>query len=150
MEAHAAIYIYQHMQQWLTALLYIYQHMQQWLTACSKSTNTLLYIYQHITLHLPTRYSTSTNTVLYIYQHITLHLPTRYSTSTNNLRLYPEWPHRQGGCLACCGCTFESRCCCTDLYYARGAQWVLPMRVGGATSQLDLPSLTRLSVAGCG
>ena len=23
--------------------------------------------------------------------------------------LYPEWPHRQGGCLACCGCTFESR-----------------------------------------
>ena len=23
--------------------------------------------------------------------------------------LYPEWPHGQGGCLACCGCTFESR-----------------------------------------
>ena len=23
--------------------------------------------------------------------------------------LYPEWPHRQGGCLTCCGCTFESR-----------------------------------------
>ena len=22
--------------------------------------------------------------------------------------LYPEWPHRQGGCLACCGCTFDS------------------------------------------
>ena len=21
---------------------------------------------------------------------------------------YPEWPHRQGGCLTCCGCTFES------------------------------------------
>ena len=38
---------------------------------------------------------------------------------------------------------------CTDLYYARGAQGVLPMRVGGATSQLDLPSLTPLSVAGC-
>ena len=37
----------------------------------------------------------------------------------------------------------------TDLYYARGAQGVLPMRVGGATSQLDL-SLTPLSVAGCG
>ena len=33
---------------------------------------------------------------------------------------------------------------------ARGAQGVLPMRVGGATSQLDLPSLTPLSVAGCG
>ena len=39
---------------------------------------------------------------------------------------------------------------CTDLYYARGAQGVLPMRVGGATSKLDLPSLTPLSVAGCG
>ena len=31
-----------------------------------------------------------------------------------------------------------------------GAQGSLPMRVGGATSQLDLPSLTPLSVAGCG
>ena len=39
---------------------------------------------------------------------------------------------------------------CTDLYYARGAQGVLPMRMGGATSQLDLPFLTPLSVAGCG
>ena len=39
---------------------------------------------------------------------------------------------------------------CTDLYYARGAQGVLPMRVGGVTSRLDLPSLTPLSVAGCG
>ena len=28
-----------------------------------------------------------------------------------------------------------------------GVQGVLPMRVGGATSQLDLPSLTPLSVA---
>ena len=35
-------------------------------------------------------------------------------------------------------------------FYARGVQGVLPMRVGGATSQLDLPSLTPLSVAGCG
>ena len=32
----------------------------------------------------------------------------------------------------------------------RGAQGVLSMRVGDATSQLDLPSLTLLSVAGCG
>ena len=49
-------------------------------------------------------------------------------------------------------CTFESRLwlSCTDLYYARGAQRVQPMRVGGAPSQLDLPSLTPLSVAGCG
>ena len=39
---------------------------------------------------------------------------------------------------------------CTDLYYARGAQGILPMRVGGETSQLDLPSLTPLSVADCG
>ena len=23
-------------------------------------------------------------------------------------RVNPEWPHRQGGCLACCGCTFDS------------------------------------------
>ena len=34
------------------------------------------------------------------------------------------------------------------LHYARGAQRVLPMRVGGATSQLDRPSLTPFSVAG--
>ena len=31
-----------------------------------------------------------------------------------------------------------------------GAQGVLPMRVGSATSQLDLLSLTSLSVGGCG
>ena len=42
----------------------------------------------------------------------------------------------------------SSRAECTDLYYARGAQGVLPMRVGGATSQLDLLSLTPLSVGG--
>ena len=34
--------------------------------------------------------------------------------------------------------------------YTRGAQGVLHMRVGGETSQLDLPSLTPLYVAGCG
>ena len=50
------------------------------------------------------------------------------------------------------GCKVESRLwlSCTDLYYTRGAQALLPMRVGGATSQLDLPSLTKLSVAGYG
>ena len=50
------------------------------------------------------------------------------------------------------GCKIESRLwlSCTDLYYARGAQGVLPMRVGGATGQLDRPFLTQLSVAGCG
>ena len=38
------------------------------------------------------------------------------------------------------------------LNYARGTRGggALPMRVGGATSQLDLPSLTALSIAGCG
>ena len=36
------------------------------------------------------------------------------------------------------------------ILYARGAQGVPKIRVGGATSQLDLPSLTPLSVAGCG
>ena len=57
--------------------------------------------------------------------------------------------HRQGGCLACCGCTFDSYWGGIDLYYARGAQGVLRMRAGGATSQLDLPSLMPLSGAGC-
>ena len=37
---------------------------------------------------------------------------------------------------------------CTDLYYSRGAQGVLPLRLGGVTSQLDLLSPTPLSVAG--
>ena len=39
---------------------------------------------------------------------------------------------------------------CTDLCYARGAQGVLRMGVGGPTSQWDLLSLAPLSVAGCG
>ena len=40
--------------------------------------------------------------------------------------------------------------CSPHLHRAmRGAQGVLPMRVGGATSQLGLPSLTPLSVVGC-
>ena len=69
--------------------------------------------------------------------------------------LYPKWSHMQGGCLACSrlqGCKIESLLwlSCTDLYYARGAHGVLPMKVGGAGSQLDLPSLIPLSVAGCG
>ena len=34
--------------------------------------------------------------------------------------------------------------------YGRGAQGILPIRVGGATSQLNLPSLTPLSIAGSG
>ena len=40
---------------------------------------------------------------------------------------------------------------CTDLYYARDPQGVLPISGWkGATSQLDLPSLMPLSIAGCG
>ena len=54
--------------------------------------------------------------------------------------------------LKVAGCKIDSQMwlSCTDLYYARGFQGVLPMRAGDATSQLDLPSLNPLSVAGCG
>ena len=48
------------------------------------------------------------------------------------------------------GCKVDPRLRLHDLYYARDAQGILPMRVGGETSQLDLPTLTPLSVAGCG
>ena len=50
------------------------------------------------------------------------------------------------------GCKIESRLwlSSTDLYYALGAQGVLPMWMRGATSQLNPQSLTLLSVAGCG
>ena len=46
------------------------------------------------------------------------------------------------------GCKIESRLwlSCTDLYYPRCAQGVLLMRVGGAISQLDLPSPTLVVV----
>ena len=46
---------------------------------------------------------------------------------------YPEWLHRQGGCLACWSCKIDSwlNWGCTDLYYALGAQRVMTMRVGG-------------------
>ena len=57
---------------------------------------------------------------------------------------YPKKPHSLQGCK------IESRLwlSCTDLYYARGADGVLPMTLMGATSQLDLASLAALSVAG--
>ena len=50
------------------------------------------------------------------------------------------------------GCKIESRLflSCADLYYARSTQGVLHMRVRGSTRELDLLSLTPLSVAGCG
>ena len=69
--------------------------------------------------------------------------------------IYPERQHRQGGCLTCRNLMFESRAArgCTDLYVlcASGAQGVLPCTGWEVTeSQLDQPSLTPLSVAGCG
>ena len=74
--------------------------------------------------------------------------------------LYPESPHRQ-----CVGLVFRRS---HDLVWLSAASLVIcspaciavcntwssggtaPCRVGGATSQLDLPFLTPLSVAGCG
>ena len=53
--------------------------------------------------------------------------------------LYSEWSHRKGGCLACL--RLQGRFLAALIYTAaRGAQGVLPMSVGGATSQLDLVS----------
>ena len=50
------------------------------------------------------------------------------------------------------GCKIESWLwlSCTDLYYARGTQGVLLLRVWGENSQLDLQSLMPLSITGCG
>ena len=52
--------------------------------------------------------------------------------------LYPEWPHRQGGCLACWSCKVDPSCGWdyTDLYYARGTQGVLPIREGGCDQSI--------------
>ena len=38
----------------------------------------------------------------------TCHVPRVRTNMSSSLALFPEWPHRQGGCLTCCGCTFES------------------------------------------
>ena len=73
---------------------------------------------------------------------------------------YPEWPHRQ-----CVGLAFRRShdrgslsaarlVICSPARIAVCNTWssggTALCRVGGATSQLDLPSLTPLSVAGCG
>ena len=34
-------------------------------------------------------------------------IPKALREKVNVVSSYPEWPHRQGGCLTCCGCTFE-------------------------------------------
>ena len=65
-------------------------------------------------------------------------------------------PHRQGGWLPHMlkvGRLQDRIPALAELHrfnYARGAQGVLPTMAGGATSQLDLPSLTPLSIADCG
>ena len=76
------------------------------------------------------------------------------------ISLYPEWPHRQ-----CVGLAFQrshdrgslsavSLVICSPARIAVCNTWssggAALCRVGGATSQLDLPSLTLLFVAGCG
>ena len=67
-----------------------------------------------------------------------------------------KWPHRQGCWLlhmVKVGRLQDRIPALAELQvfnYARGAQGVLPIGAGGATSQLDLPSLTLLSVAACG
>ena len=76
------------------------------------------------------------------------------------LLLYPEWPHRQCVGLAFrrshvrCSLSAESIVICSPACIAVCNTWssggTAMCRVGGATSQLDLPSLTPLSVAGCG
>ena len=83
---------------------------------------------------------------------------THWATSVALLQLVIEATHSLSGRIGKVvashaeGCKIEYRLwlSSTDLYLARGAQRVLPMMMGGATSQLDLPSLTILSVAGCG
>ena len=80
------------------------------------------------------------------------------SIGNKSLPVRPEWPHRQ-----CVGVAFWSRTFAADSvqqvlwFAARIAEcntWssggTALCRVGGATSQLDPPSLTPLSVAGCG
>ena len=72
--------------------------------------------------------------------------------------IYPEWPHRQCVGLAYPWTRVRAPVAAASLTICRpcshrairGAQGVLPMRMGGATGQLDLPSLTPLSIAGCG
>ena len=73
---------------------------------------------------------------------------------------YPEWPYRQ-----CVGLAFRrshdrgslsavSFVICSPACIAVCNTWssggTALCRVGGATSQLDLPSLMALSIAGCG
>ena len=135
-----------------------HRHSSPIITQCHQSTTR--------TVHVRIRTQTSKTTTYYTipiiwlvniasllklnYKHKRLDLDLWYTATGMWWRLNILNKYRQGGCLACCGCKFDSRRGCTDLYYARGTQGVLPMRVVGVgtTSQLDPPSLTPLSVAG--
>ena len=72
----------------------------------------------------------------------------------------PEWPHRYSTLAWHAHCPWtrvRAPVAAASLAISRlhlqsairGAQEVLPMRVGGATSQLDQPSLMPLAVAAC-
>ena len=69
--------------------------------------------------------------------------------------LTPEWPHRQGGIsdAEVARSSARQNRGCTDIYVlcASGAQGLLLCEGWGViANQLDLPSLTPLSVADCG
>ena len=68
-------------------------------------------------------------------------------------RLYPEWPHRQGGCLACWRLQDQIPAVAKLHRFKlrmRGSGGTAHEGGGGATSQLHLPSLMPLSIAGYG
>ena len=44
----------------------------------------------------------------YLYKHLKLYEITLFHIGSSGVGEVPEWPHRQGGCLTCCGCMFES------------------------------------------
>ena len=64
--------------------------------------------------------------------------------------LYPEWPHRQGIKASHAAVARSIHAEVALIYTMHEALRGYCHESGGATSQLDLPSLTLLSVAGCG
>ena len=63
--------------------------------------------------------------------------------------IYPKRPHRKGGFLHTDGCKVDYRLRLHWFILCTRRSGGLFMRQGYATSQLDLPSLTPLSVDGC-
>ena len=66
-----------------------------------------------------------------------------------------HWSYTLSGCIgkvvaSHAAVALSSPVKCTDLYYAWGTQGILPMRVGGATSQLDHRLWCHCPKAGCG